>query len=224
MVHILSSNTKFKKEYMRFNILVFVVSVLFSSMVCAQSANLESNPEVWLDESTGLMWARCPAGATFNRKSRTLIGMCRNESGGLLRLNFRDAVKYIKNSHFAGYSDWRMPSNREYVTLNRLMSEVEVDIKGAGKRRQYVCIREVFFFANWSTTRLEGRFNEGRRLQMGQDYNASWSEKTQQDLCHNKLDKLSGSNPPEEFEGFITMVRGGSPDSEWLSIIGERGE
>lgn len=60
------------------------------------------------DTRTGLMWMRCILGSTWNNTS------CQGKGQGY---SWEEAMKIPQGFTYAGYSDWRIPSVEELMTL-----------------------------------------------------------------------------------------------------------
>lgn len=66
-----------------------------------------------LDKNTGLMWKRCPQGATFSLETN------RCSSSGT-HFNWRSALESATQSNelsFANYNDWRVPNIKELRSI-----------------------------------------------------------------------------------------------------------
>ncbi len=61
-----------------------------------------------VDVNTGLMWMRCSVGFTWSST--------RCEGKGL-EVNWDQAMKIPLNFEYAGYSDWRLPTHKELLSL-----------------------------------------------------------------------------------------------------------
>ncbi len=63
---------------------------------------------VALDTQTNLQWMRCALGQTWN--GQTCVGEAK-------QFNWNDAIKIAKETRYAGYTDWRLPTIDELKTL-----------------------------------------------------------------------------------------------------------
>ena len=82
-----------------------------------------------LDTNTNLMWKRCPEGLTGE-------GCCQ---GVHERYDFDTAVEKFKNIHYAGYSDWRLPTIKELNTLVYCSNGVKPEYKEDGYQSTKDC-------------------------------------------------------------------------------------
>lgn len=64
------------------------------------------------DTVTGLMWARCPSGKTWNGSS------CQ---GNAAHLTWYQHIEAANNSQLAGYNDWRLPSIKELYSISDIV-------------------------------------------------------------------------------------------------------
>ncbi|MDP4984549.1 DUF1566 domain-containing protein [Pseudoalteromonas tunicata] len=62
------------------------------------------------DLRTGLMWMRCSLGQTWQSDTSTC-------SGNALQMTWQQALLNAKQTTFANYSDWHLPSTKELATL-----------------------------------------------------------------------------------------------------------
>lgn len=63
--------------------------------------------QYFIDNKSGLMWTRCPAGYPFNGR----------ECVGRNNVKFNDAKSFAATSTVGGFKDWRVPSMAELKTL-----------------------------------------------------------------------------------------------------------
>ena len=63
------------------------------------------------DKQTGLMWALCAVGQTYSADTCSDV----NDAA---EMEWPDALEAAADSTFAGYSDWRLPNIKEFVSLN----------------------------------------------------------------------------------------------------------
>jgi Protein of unknown function (DUF1566) len=73
-------------------LIAFITAVLFCSIARARSRAGQSDPRIWVDPSTGLMWA-----GKDNGKD----------------VSWRKAMKYCSGLRLDGYSDWRLATMAE---------------------------------------------------------------------------------------------------------------
>ena len=62
---------------------------------------------------TGLMWARCAAGNTWNGSTETCDGLGTTH-------NWSSALQVAENYSFAGHDDWRLPNIKELMSIVEL--------------------------------------------------------------------------------------------------------
>lgn len=69
-----------------------------------------------VDLNTGLMWMRCALGQSWDSQNSTCTGTA-------TAYNWKDALTAVQTldqgSGFAGYTDWRLPNERELASLTR---------------------------------------------------------------------------------------------------------
>ncbi|CAK0775093.1 conserved exported hypothetical protein [Gammaproteobacteria bacterium] len=75
------------------------------------SVNLTDNLDGTVtDSDTGLMWASCGVGQTYNKNDGTCIGSASS-------LNWDGALSAARDSRLGGYSDWRVPNISELRSI-----------------------------------------------------------------------------------------------------------
>lgn len=97
-----------------------ILAIFFSSVAfAADAAPYRSSADgsmVW-DQETGLVWARCPVGQIWSRKT------C---AGTAETYNFdqaqRKAVQFNELGGLGGYRDWTLPTVRQLITLRMCTS------------------------------------------------------------------------------------------------------
>ena len=66
--------------------------------------------ETVIDSRTGLMWARCVVGQTWN-------GTTQSCTGEALRLTWQEALQASSSYQAANFDDWRVPNIKELVSI-----------------------------------------------------------------------------------------------------------
>lgn len=61
----------------------------------SNNPELVANPFVYTDQTTGLMWAR-------------------NGNVAEMKMDWKDALEWVKKLEYAGYKDWRLPTKEEF--------------------------------------------------------------------------------------------------------------
>lgn len=108
-----------------------IILLLFlSSPILAQTCNEnipESTPDSRFtinnnstveDHKTGLMWKRCPEGASDEYGFCTFMG--KSPINGYFQYTWDKALAYAENYEFAGYQDWRLPNIKELFSIIEL--------------------------------------------------------------------------------------------------------
>lgn len=99
-----------------------------------------SSPDVVTDQVTGLMWER-------SLHSRPPQPGCHADGRGQLTCPWRYAKAYCENSQFAGFSDWRLPTIWELVSL--------VDSSRREPALNVVAFPDALYdLVTWSSTRI----------------------------------------------------------------------
>ncbi len=70
----------------------------------------ENNPEYVIDSTTGLAWARCLVGQTWNAASQSC-------SGEALRLTWQEALAASQTFSVGSIDDWRVPNIKELASI-----------------------------------------------------------------------------------------------------------
>jgi Protein of unknown function (DUF1566) len=104
-----------------------------------------SMPGIAVDEVTGLMWERMSTGQTASEG-------CTVGTTGILACPYRYAVDHCTANRLGGYSDWRLPTVLELLSL--------VDFTQAGASIDPVTFADTPLYAFWSITRLAGHLDD----------------------------------------------------------------
>jgi hypothetical protein len=64
----------------------------------SNNSELVANPLIYNDTTTGLMWAR-------------------NGNVAEMKMDWKDAIEWIKKLEYAGYKDWRLPTKDEFISF-----------------------------------------------------------------------------------------------------------
>lgn len=113
-----------KQTTLSFNALVSTLVLVFSSPVFAEQSCIgttittpaddftatEDDPEFVTHTSTGLSWARCAVGQSWNNED----GIC---EGLPVKLNWQDALKLSSTYELEDRTDWRVPNIKELASI-----------------------------------------------------------------------------------------------------------
>lgn len=105
--------------------LMAALSILMPSIVIAdENAELMSKG-MWKDISSGLIWSRCSIGLSWN--GNKCIGKAQN----FFAPQYSEATTALAAKQFSlgGFSDWRLPTIAELLTLRACRSGMEASIK-----------------------------------------------------------------------------------------------
>ena len=83
----------------------YLIFLLIASLLTAGNIRRDSAREVVVDTGTNLMW----------QDSQDVITLLKSQA---------DAVSYCENLKFAGYSNWRIPSIKDFETIVDKKNEV----------------------------------------------------------------------------------------------------
>jgi hypothetical protein len=104
-----------------------------------------SMPGIAVDEVTGLMWERMSTGQTASEG-------CTVGTTGILACSNRYAIDHCAANRLGGYSDWRLPTVLELLSL--------VDFTQAGAAIDPVTFADTPLYAFWSITRVAGHLDD----------------------------------------------------------------
>jgi hypothetical protein len=79
--------------------------------LAAEKAAAPGNVPVWTDPQTGLMWARCPLGLSWDAGSAKCGGV------SSLSITWDEAIMRARQATLYGYTDWRVPTAPELSTV-----------------------------------------------------------------------------------------------------------
>ena len=79
----------------------------------SNNSELVANPFIYTDPTTGLMWAR-------------------NGNIAEMRMDWKDAIEWIKKLEYAGYKDWRLPTKEEFSSF------IEKNTTSKSRRNRYL--------------------------------------------------------------------------------------
>lgn len=81
------------------------------SLLAQPTLAATDSSKVWVQPSTGLMWARCAIG--WDNYTET----CKDQRGAKDYYTWHEAVIAADESSYAGYDDWRLPTAEELYSL-----------------------------------------------------------------------------------------------------------